>query len=117
MPELDKIEGISENLKDYVSTNYELIKLQATERTSVIGSVLISTIIIATISLLFFFVLSFGVSLYLSALIGDTFSGFLIVAGFYLLLGLILFFGKKKFIESPLRDKIIQKLLKKNKMQ
>lgn len=112
MPELDKLDGITENLKDYVSTNYELIKLQATERTSVIGSGIISTIIIVIIGLLFFFALSLGVSFYLSALIGDTFSGFLIVAGFYLLLTLILYFGRKKLLETPIREKIIQKILK-----
>lgn len=117
MPEFDIKDGITENLKDYVKINYELIKLQATERTSVIGSVLISTIIIVTIGLLFVFVLSLGISFYLSALIGDTFSGFLIVAGFYLLVGLILFFGRKNLIDTPLRDKIIQKLLKKDENQ
>lgn len=114
MPEFDKLEGITENLKDYVSTNYELIKLQATERTSVIGSGIISTLIITIIGLLFFFALSLGVSFYLSALIGDTYSGFLIVAGFYLLIALIWFIGRKKLIETPLREKIIQKLLEKN---
>jgi len=114
MPEFDKIEGITENLKDYVNTNYELIKLQATERTSVIGSGIISALIIVIIGLLFFFALSLGVSFYLSALIGDTFSGFLIVAGFYLLIALIWFIGRKKLIETPLREKIIQKLLEKN---
>ena len=114
MPEFNKIEGITENLKDYVSTNYELIKLQATERTSVIGSGIISALIIVIIGLLFFFALSLGVSFYLSALIGDTFSGFLIVAGFYLLIALIWFIGRKKLIETPLREKIIQKLLEKN---
>lgn len=114
MPEFENKDGITENLKDYLSTNYELIKLQVTERTSVIGSVLLSTLIITIIGLLFFFALSLGVSFYLSALIGDTFSGFLIVAGFYLLIGLILYVGRKNIIESPIRDKIIQILLNKN---
>jgi hypothetical protein len=52
-----------------------------------------------------------GVGFYLSALLGDTFSGFGIIAGFYLLISIILLIGRKRLIEKPLRNKIIRKLL------
>lgn len=111
MSEFVNIEGINEDLKEYAITNYELVKLQATKRISLIGSELISTVIIALFGLFFLLILSCGVGFYLSSLIGNTFSGFFIVAGFYLLVTLIVFLYRKKILEIPLRDKIVTKLL------
>ncbi len=114
MPEYEKLEEITENVKDYVATNCKLIKLQVAERSSVIGSGLISTLLIGiTIFLLILFI-SLGLGFYLSARIGDTYSGFAIVAGFYLLIGIILIVGRKTLVEKPMRDKIIRKLFSSN---
>ena len=55
MPEQEKIEELTDSLKRYVNTNYELIKLEATERTSTLASGLISVFIIGFISVLFIF--------------------------------------------------------------
>jgi hypothetical protein len=46
MPEFKKIEEISDSLKQYLILNYEIVKLYATERASVIGSSLISSLIV-----------------------------------------------------------------------
>lgn len=117
MNEFDKIEDITESLKQYVMVNFEIIKLEATERTSVIGSSFVSGLIVAIAAFLFVFSLSIGLGFYLSALMGDTYSGFVIIAGFYFLLALVLFLGRKKFLETPFRDKIIQILLENRKKQ
>ena len=111
MPEFKKIEEISDNLKQYLILNWEILKLQVTERTSVIGSSLISKLIIGLSAFLFVLTLSIGVGFYLSALLNNTYSGFIIIAGFYLLLTIILFIWRRKMIEQPMRDKIIQKIL------
>jgi len=110
MSELNKFEGISDSLKQYLILNYEIVKLQATEKASVIGSSLVSTLLVGISAFLFVFTLSIGLGFYLSSLLGDAWSGFAIIAAFYFLLSIILFLGRKKMIEKPLRDKIIQKL-------
>ncbi|MBP8967362.1 MAG: hypothetical protein KBG33_08225 [Paludibacteraceae bacterium] len=111
MPEFEKITEVRESLKQYLITNFEIIKLQATERASVIGSVLASKLVVGLTVFLFVFTLSIGLGFYLSALLGDTYSGFAIIAGFYFLLVIVLLIGRKKLIENPLRDKIIKKIL------
>jgi len=111
MPEFEKLTEVSESLKQYLITNFEIIKLQATERTSVIGSVLGSKLVVGLTVFLFVFTLSIALGFYLSALLGDTYSGFAIIAGFYFLLAIVLLIGRKKLIETPLRDKIIKKIL------
>lgn len=111
MSEFQKFEDVIEKLKQYLILNFELIKLQATDQASVIGASLISSLIVGISAFLFIFVLSIGLGFYISSVLGNMYAGFLIVAGFYLFLTLILFIGRKKMIEKPMRDKIIQKLL------
>jgi len=105
---------IAESLKNYVNTNIELLKLEVTELCSVIGASLLSNLLVIFIVALFAFFASLWFGFYLSDLLGDNYSGFAIIAGFYLILGIILILGKNKFLESPIRDKIIQKVLNKN---
>lgn len=114
MPEFGKIEELTENLKKYIATSYELQKLQAIESSSVFGSGLISSLLVGLVVVLFVFFLSLWAGFYLSASIGDNYSGFLIVAGFYFLFGFILILVRKKLIEKPLRDKIIRKVFSNN---
>ncbi len=111
MSELEKIEGLSDSLKQYVLVNYEIIKLEATGKTSEIGSSIFGTLILGIAFFLSAFVLSMGAGFYLSALLGDSFSGFLIIVGIYLVISVILLIGRNKLIDKPLRDKIIKNLL------
>lgn len=113
MPEKGKIEDLTKSLKTYIHTNIELIKLEGTERVSVIGSSLISLLIVGTSVFIFILFLSIGAGFYLSNCYDDNFTGFAIVAGFYFILSLLLIICRKKFIESPIRDKIIQKIFNK----
>ncbi|WP_170830141.1 phage holin family protein [Williamwhitmania taraxaci] len=114
MIEQQRLEDLTESAKQYLNTNIELLKFEATERTSVIGSGLISRLLVGMVSLLFVLFISIAAGFYLSELLGDSYSGFLIVAGFYFLLGLILIIGRKKLIETPLRDKFIRSILSNN---
>lgn len=111
MSELEKIEGLSDSIKQYIQLNYEIVKLEATRKTSEIGSSLLSSLVLGIALFLFIFAASMYVGFYLSDLLHDTFSGFGIIAGFYLLISIILLFARRKLIEKPFRDKIIEKLL------
>jgi hypothetical protein len=112
MPEYNKLEEITDSLKEYLLLNFEILKLEATERVSVIGSSLTAILLVGLSVFLLIFTLSIGLGFYLSALLGDTYSGFAIIAAFYFILTIIIFIGRKKMIEKPLRDKIIEKILK-----
>jgi len=111
MPEFKKLEELTDSLKQYLLLNIEIIKLEATNHVSAIGSTVASSLIVGISAFLFVFTLSIGLGFYLSALLGDSYSGFAIIAAFYFLLAIILFLGRKRLIERPLRNKIIEKIL------
>ena len=110
MPEIKKIEELAVDLKSYVNTNYELLKLEAAERSSVIGSGLFSSLLVMIVVIFLLLFLSIAAALYISRRFEDNYTGFLFVAGFYLLVGIILLLGRKKLLADPFRDRIIRKL-------
>ena len=113
MEQQGKLEELTANLKRYADTNFELIKLKVAERSSIIGSGLISSLVIGLVGILFVLFISLWAGFYISAILNNSYSGFMIVAGFYLLLALILIIVKKQLLEKPLRDRIIRKLFSK----
>lgn len=114
-PDHGKIEELTENIKSYINTNIELIKYQAIERATVIMADTVTYVVIGLFMLLFVFFISLWACFYLSSLFDNNHTGIAIVAGFYLLLGLILFMVRKKMVIKPLRDKIVNKMFQKEK--
>lgn len=114
MPDQGKIEELIENLKSYLTTNLELIKYQAIERSTVIIADLLSNILVVLLLVFFVFFISLWACFYLSALMGDNYSGIAIVAGFYLFLSIIIILVKKKLLIKPLRNKIVRDMFQKD---
>ena len=114
MLEHNKIEDLTDSLHSYVKKNCEIIKFELIENTSSIGSSVITNLILVLVTAFIILFVSLSAGFYLSDLIGNTYVGFLIVAGFYLILGTILLIGRKVFMERPLRNKIIHKILNRN---
>lgn len=111
MPELKKLEELTDSVKQYLLLHIEILKLEGIKHASTIGTTVISSLIMGASVFMFVFALSIGLGFYLSALLGDSYSGFAIIASFYMLLTLIILIGRKRFIEKPLRNKIISKIL------
>jgi len=111
MTEQDKLEELTENISKYVKTNLDLIKYQATERSCAIGSKLIMNLVLLIVAGLLILFVSLGISSYLSEYYGNSSVGFMAVAGFYFVLGLILLIGRRSLMERPLRDELIRNLL------
>ncbi|MFN8406564.1 MAG: phage holin family protein [Sphingobacteriaceae bacterium] len=104
-------------VKDYLKTRKELTLLKFVSKgskTIALGVAFINVGVLATFSLLFF---SISAGFYLADKVGSASLGFLIVAGFYLLVTLIVFLTRKNLIERPLIDILIKQFLKeRNKM-
>ena len=110
----EKLEDLTDHVKEYINTRVEITKLHLAEKTSMVISNLIAVTIVAV---LFLFVIVFGSiagAWALSEWIGKTYSGFLIVAGCYLLLGIIVWIAKDKLIRFPVMNAIIKQLQKKD---
>ncbi|HLP19907.1 MAG TPA: hypothetical protein VK174_06380, partial [Chitinophagales bacterium] len=60
---------------------------------------------------LFALVFNIGVALWLGEVLGKSYYGFFIVAGFYLLTGVVLHFFLRSWIKKPVSDLIITQAL------
>jgi hypothetical protein len=107
-----KAEDLAANLKEYVNTRIDSLKLNAAEKSSIIVANAVARLIVAILILFFLMLGSVALSLVLGIWIGKTWAGFLIVGGFYLLLSLIVWTARGKLIRMPVMNSMIQQLFK-----
>ena len=105
------IELIFEKIEEYGKTNYELIKFKLLKSTATIIPSLISRLIVVLVFFCFTLIFSFGIAYFLSEIFGNLYIGFFIVAAFYLVIGIILYFFLYKWIKKPIGDSIVKQIL------
>ncbi|MFM6924489.1 MAG: phage holin family protein [Ferruginibacter sp.] len=106
----EKIEELADNIKQYVNNRVDAVKLTAAEKSSAIIANLIAGLIVATVFMFFIVFASIALSLLLGNWIGSTWAGFLIVAGLYLLTGMIVWTAREKIIRLPIMNALIKQL-------
>ena len=107
------LEDLLKKAMQYVRSSFELIRLQSIEKISDLISSFACIVLIVLLVTLFGLFLNIGLALYLGKILGETYFGFLVVAGIYLLFAILFFVFRKQLILSPLTDLVISKLLKK----
>ncbi len=108
----DTIEALFEKTNDYLETRFDLYKLKVVDKSSDIISSLASRLIVLLVFLLFIIIINIGIALLLGELLGKVYYGFFVLAGFYLIIGLIFYTNRKKWFKDPFADKLIRKFLK-----
>lgn len=111
-PTLASIESLFNESKDYAQNRLTLLKLKAADKSAGIASGVILGIALFVIFFIFFIVLNIGIALLIGDLVGKSYLGFLIWAGFYAIAGLVLFFGRNKIVKAPVTNMIIGKFFK-----
>ena len=94
------IEPLFERVEEYGKTSYELLKLKAVDKTAEIASTLISRAAVILVLSMFIIIVTIGIALWLGDLLGKMHYGFFCVAGFYAILGLIIFLTHNRIKES-----------------
>ncbi len=105
------IESLFERTEAYSKTTYELSKLKLLETTNIVLTSLIARLSTMLMIAMFSFVLSIAVALWLGDILGKAYYGFFIVAGFYLLAGLVLHFFLHSWVKKPISELIIKQAL------
>ncbi|WP_370896193.1 phage holin family protein [Chryseobacterium gossypii] len=96
-----------ETLKEYVSKRIDLLKIEATEKSS-LSAGLVTYFVILLVAFGFFIILfNFGIAFLIGKALDNTAYGFLIVAGFYLLMIALVVTFKKKIVNS-VADQVIK---------
>lgn len=108
----EKINQLSEEIKQYIENRLSLLKLEATEAVSDSFGEAISFLIIGTVGLILFFLISILGGISLSIWLNNFIYGFGIIAGIYLIIFLLLLIFRKNLIKIPFQNKFIQYLLR-----
>jgi hypothetical protein len=106
------IEDLFEKAEEYVKTNIQLAKLKATDKVAEIVGSLVTQIAIVVLAFFFLLMVNIGIAFWLGSVLGQTYYGFLIVAGFYALLAIIVYAFRKSIIKTPISNSIISQILK-----
>jgi len=80
------IESLIEKGEQYGKTTLELIKLKTIDKSADVASTLVSWVIVIVLIVLFFFIINIGLALWIGELLGKSYYGFFVIAGFYALL-------------------------------
>lgn len=109
------VDMLYEKAKKYTETSVELLALNAVDKTADVLSSLTSRVIIVMFFAMFTLFINVGLSLFIGSLLNEYYLGFFIISAFYLVLALVLYVFKDKFIKIPVTNLIILKLLKSKK--
>lgn len=103
---------IIDKVKEYVKVRTELSVLNAVDKGSKLFAGMVTDGLVFLLCLLTILFGSLALGFYLSEVFGNTYAGFLIIAGFYLIAALILNSIKEKYIEKRIIDAVIGKFFK-----
>lgn len=106
------IDPLIEKAEAYGKTSFELLKFKFLDKTAAVSATLISRLLLGIILSLFAILLNIAIALWLGELLGKNYYGFLIVAGFYGLCGMILLF-LQPMIKARINISIIKLLFTK----
>ncbi|MEI6049921.1 MAG: hypothetical protein WCS03_13530 [Bacteroidota bacterium] len=106
------LESLLERATEYGKTSYELVKLKALDKTSDVGSSLILHSVVLVILTSFILFLNLGLALWLGEILGKIYYGFLVIAVFYGITGIVIHFFMQKWFKKLFGNYIIKQALK-----
>ena len=109
---MDSVEELFQRTGEYLETRVDLAKLKAIDKSSDVISSLAASVVIVLFFLLFILSVNIGVAIWIGESLGKIFYGFFIVAGFYAIVGFILYLFRDKWLKSPVSKLIIEKVIK-----
>lgn len=105
------VEELLERVEGYGKTSLELAKLKAVQKLIPAATFATSQLIVISAFSLFALLFSIGIAMWLGDVLGKPWYGFLAVAGFYLLLGILFHFVLAKWLRKPVSRFIIKQTL------
>lgn len=110
MEDKNKVEQLFGNIKEYAETRFDIMTLNMQDKVSEVLSSIASILVVGVFSLFTVFFVSVGLAWWIGQLLHNTSIGFFIVAGFYLLIGSIIFIYRDKWIKFPIINTLLSKI-------
>jgi len=106
------IESLFECATEYGKTSYELVKLKALGKASDLASsfILYAVVFVLIVSFMLFF--NVGLAFWLGEILGKTYYGFLVIAAFYGIIGIVMHFFLHNWLKRIVENYIIEKVFK-----
>ena len=108
------IGSLFEKSEAYAKTNLDLFKLKAIDSTAGIVSTVLSKLVFYVVVLVIILSINTGIALWIGELLGKVYYGFFIVAAFYVLVALLLYFVPG-LIKTSVNNSLILKMLNNKK--
>lgn len=105
------VEDLFEKLKDYIDTRVDLFKLKSIDKVSRFFSGLVAALVLLIVAQLVLVCITIALALLLGAWLGNTYLGFFVIAGIYIIIGLILYSSRDRFLRKPISNKLLKELL------
>ena len=104
------IEPLLERFKDYGKTSFELIKLKSIDKTADVAATIITRLCFVVTLVIFLITLNIAAALWIGDMMGKSYEGFLIVAGFYAIVGIVIYFMQPS-IKAKVLDSVIKLMI------
>lgn len=104
---INLIEPLFERAEECVKTSYELIKLKTLNKSIGVLSSFVSSGAVFLILFMFIVLLSIGLALWIGDLLGKSYYGFFCIAGFYGIVGSVLYFFMYNWIKKRVSNSFI----------
>jgi len=110
-PHPGKLEDLFEKSQNYARLSFELTKLKGLNTTANVVTILVARLVSLLFMVLFMLILSIGLSILIGSALGKIYYGFFIIAGAYLIVGILMRVYLKDMIHKPINDLIITNAL------
>lgn len=107
-----KAEEMAEHIKKYLNNRISTVKLSTAEKSSKILSIIIAIALSLMVFVFFIVFASISLAYAFSKWTGEFYWGFLIVAGIYFLVGILVWILKERLLQLPIMNAILQLLFK-----
>jgi hypothetical protein len=106
--EKSHIDQLTGHVKEYVETRIDLVKLEAAERVSSAASSIVLYIAFSIVGIFALAFISAGGAWLIAHYTANAAIGFFSVAGFYIVVGLIIYWQKDNWIKTPIINGVIK---------
>ncbi len=106
------IERLLERATEYGKSSFELAKLKALDKTSDVISTLMANSVVLVIISSFMLFLNLGFAFWLGEILGKIYYGFFVIAAFYGISGILIYFFMHDWIKQCFSNNFIKQMLK-----
>jgi hypothetical protein len=102
----------AEYARQYAQLQLDYFRLETAEQVAKVGSTLIATLVVAALGMMALFMLTLAVGIYLGQYWDSYVKAFLVIAGFYALLALLVLVFKERWLTNPILSSMIRSFFK-----